>query len=199
MGRHARKPAETGFYHIMARGNNKNKVFHQRQDFIAFLDRLSFCLSESDVSLYHFCLMTNHYHLLLKAYPIEHLSQFVHRLHRFYFHYYRQNFTYFGHLFQGRFKSIPIHSDAQLLECGRYIERNPVRAGLVKHPADWDYSSFNFYVDQRKQKPSWLSLSPAYLGLAYDEEMRATLYEARVIEERAYEAIVDKHLIRGKF
>jgi len=177
----------------MARGNNKRNVFHHPDDFTAFMDRLQLCINES-LETHHFCLMTNHYHLLIKADTAETLSKFMHRLQRLYHHYYRRKHAYFGHLFQGRYKSIVINNESHLLDCGRYIERNPVRAGLVKHPKDWKYSSFRHYACRRSDKPIWLTYSPAFLGLSTDEEERMRLYEKHVAEERAYEAIVDKHL-----
>ena len=145
------------------------------------------------VKIHHYCLMTNHTHLLVWAETLKALSRFMHGIQRSYHHYYRKNYTWFGHLFQGRFRSLPIESEAYLLDCGRYIERNPVRAKMVEDPKDWMYSSYRVYANGWKDE--LVSLSVAYLGLANNDRDRQTLYRNHVEATRPYEEILDKELI----
>lgn len=121
------------------------------------------------------------------------LSQFMHGIQRSYHHYYRKNHTWFGHLFQGRFRSLPIEDEPYLLDCGRYIERNPVRAKMVEDPKDWIYSSYCVYAYGMKDE--LVARSVAYEGLSDNEIERQKIYRQRVEATRPYEEIIDKGLI----
>jgi len=97
-----------------------------------------------------------------------------------YFHYYRKAYGYFGHFWQDRFNSNIIETDPYLLQCGKYIELNPVRAGIVSHPAQYPYSSYRFYAEGRPD--SLITPSPAYLGLTDSAADRQKQYVDFVVD-----------------
>jgi putative transposase len=109
-----------------------------------------------------------------------------------YFHYYKKIYSYFGHLWQDRFKSNIIEADSHLLQCGKYIELNPVRAGIVKHPSEYRFSSYNFYA--KGIPDSLLIQSPAYCGLSDSEESRQQQYVDFVVDRR----IINSELLEKK-
>lgn len=193
MARKPRPASESGYYHLISRGNNKKDLFHEAKDFEQYLLLLIQYASVNEVKLHHYCLMTNHTHLLVHSKLPEVLSRMMHGLQRCYVRYFSHKYQWTGHLFQGRFKSLPIESESYLLECGRYIERNPLRAKLVKDPADWLHSSYQAYAFG-KHIP-YLTCSAAYLNLAAAQTERQRLYRSYLQESRPYEQLIDKSLI----
>lgn len=141
MPRIARQVENGGVYHLLNRGNARQKVFHRDADYLAFEELLRELQQRFSLTLYAYCLMPNHFHLVVKAEQGGDLAPgmqwftttFVRRHHR----YYRSS----GHLWQGRYKSFDIEDDDHLLTVVRYIEGNPVRAGLVGTASDWNWSS----------------------------------------------------------
>ena len=192
MPRNPRPHSETGYYHVIARGNNKKNLFLEPADFEHYLGLLAQYLALSGVKLIHYCLMTNHVHLLLHSEIPEAISKMMHGLQRSYVLFFRKKYGWTGHLFQGRFKSLPIDKESYLLECGRYIERNPVRAKMVETPAEWNYSSYGAYAAGRTIP--YLSYSDAYLGLSNLQHERQALYREYLSQSRPYEGIVDRSL-----
>lgn len=128
-------------YHITSRGNNRQTLFHDSQDFVVFLMMLCSVIRELEWSCFSFCLMTNHYHMVLQT-PEPNLPKGMHKLHCNYSNYYRKRYPFTGKLFEGRYDSRIICDDSYVLEAIRYDLLNPVRAGLVKHPHDWPWSSY---------------------------------------------------------
>ncbi len=193
MARSGRKLSETGLYHVIIRGNNKSRLFHTKDDFNACLGILTTYLQKYPLKIYHYCLMTNHIHFLVWAGEIKLLSSYMHGVQRSYHHYYRKKYTWFGHLFQGRYRSLPIETEAYLMDCGRYIERNPVRAKLVADPKDWPYSSYRVYGYGAEDV--LVTHSVTYKELARDPEDRQKLYREYVESTRPYEEVLDRELI----
>jgi putative transposase len=137
---------EAACYHLMNRGHNRETVFADAADFRYFLDLLGRYRQRFAVRIYHYCLMSNHFHLLVQLPDPERLSALVAGLLRAYVHYFNRRYAFVGHLWQGRFKSPAIEAEPYLLSCGRYIERNPLEAGLVAAPCDYAWSSCRAYV-----------------------------------------------------
>lgn len=158
----------------------------------AYLEQIERYYEPYGVRIFHYCLMHNHVHLLIRAADLSRLSKFMHSVQRGYHHYYRKKYTQFGHLFQGRYKSLPIDDEKYLLECGRYIERNPVAAKIVSKPGEWEYSSYSNYAEGRGV--AWVQLSPAYLGLAPQESDRRGLYKHHVEITRPYDEVLNKQI-----
>lgn len=141
MPRPLRPHAERLVYHVITRGNNRAAVFHQDGDYAAFLDALRDLKLRRPFELYGYCLMPNHVHLLIRVLdaPISRLMQSLLVSHTLRYHKLHRSG---GHLWQGRFKSPVVQDDDHLLTVLRYIEANPLRAGLVGKAADYPWSSF---------------------------------------------------------
>ncbi|MEG6521527.1 REP-associated tyrosine transposase [Desulfotomaculum sp. 1211_IL3151] len=140
MPRRAREKSETGIYHIMIRGANRQEIFHDDEDRLRFLETLGRIKITSEVKVYGWCLMNNHVHLLLEE-ANEDISITMKRLGVSFVWYYNQKYKTTGHLFQDRFKSENVESDKYLLTIIRYIHQNPVKAHLVKRVEQWRWSS----------------------------------------------------------
>ena len=144
----ARKPRieyPGAFFHIIARGDNREDIFHDDEDRENYLKRLGFYLDEGKVTLYCFCLMTNHIHLLVEM-GEQPVSKVLQRLHTWYARYYNRKYERVGHLFQGRYKAMLCDKDSYLSELVRYIHLNPVRAAIAKDPREYLWSSHRAYL-----------------------------------------------------
>lgn len=192
MGRKPRQQSETGFYHVIVRGNNKGRLFHGAEDFEMLRTIANDYLAKHPIQIHHYCLMTNHAHFLIKSDDPLALSKYMHGVQRAYHHYYRKQHVHFGHLFQGRYRSLPIETEGYLLDCGRYIERNPVRAKMVGDSKDWPYSSYGFYAYGKKDALVTESVMYKTLG---EGENRWQLYREYVEVTRPYEELIDKELV----
>ncbi len=145
MARHPRMRSELGLYHVMLRGNNKQVIFEDDEDYRKLQFSMFDCKVETDLSIYAFCIMTNHVHLLIRegTYP---MSNYISRLGAKYVWWYNKKYERCGHLFQGRFRSEPINNTHELFNVLRYIHQNPVKAGLEASVSSYKWSSFNEYV-----------------------------------------------------
>lgn len=132
-------------YHIYNRGNGRYEIFHEDNDYQHFLDLLARYQALFSFALYHWVIMGNHYHLLLEIQEPERISRFMAGLGRAYSHYHHRRYKTSGFLWQGRFKMQAIQKETYLVACGRYIERNPVRAGLASEASEYPFSSARFY------------------------------------------------------
>ncbi|HWB08224.1 MAG TPA: transposase [Pirellulales bacterium] len=136
------RPIEEGLiYHVIDRGNNRQDVFHKEADFEAFLQALGDLKKRKPFELYGYCLLNNHFHLLLRpiAAPISRIMQSLLVSHTQRYH---KHYCSGGHVWQGRFKSPVIQNDEHLLTVLRYIEANPLRAKIVKRAEDYPWSSY---------------------------------------------------------
>jgi len=128
-------------YHITNRGNDKKAVFKDDQDRETFLKILAFVNKRYHWLCHAYCLMDNHYHLLIET-PDGNLSLGMRQLNGVYTQARNKRHNKTGHLFQGRYKAILIQKDTHLLEVCRYVVLNPVRARMVEEPEDWRWSSY---------------------------------------------------------
>ena len=144
MPRTSRRVAESGHYHVMLRGNGKQVIFEDDVDRRAFLDALSRALEDPGLSLLAWCLMTNHVHLLFRD-DSDCLSSAMHALATKYAGHFNSRTGHVGSVFDGRFKSVPIESNAQLVAAVRCIHDNPKKAGICP-AADYPWSSFGEYA-----------------------------------------------------
>lgn len=147
MPRTARLLMDGGAYHVLTRGNNGQALFREDDDYQWYLRMTSACAAEHHLKLFHFALMPNHVHLVLEAPVGSALSKAMLVLNITYAWRYRKRYEYTGHLWQGRFKSLLIDRESYLLECGRYVELNPVRAKMVRDPRDYPWSSYRVYAE----------------------------------------------------
>jgi len=133
MGRPLRIEYHDAFYHITARGNDRQNVFRTNKDRERFLEYLESATERYKAVIHAYCLMDNHYHLLLQT-PEGNLSQIMHHINGAYTNYYNTKRNRAGHLFQGRYKAILVNIDEYAKELSRYIHLNPVRAGMAEKP-----------------------------------------------------------------
>ncbi|MFH1441572.1 MAG: transposase [Candidatus Omnitrophota bacterium] len=132
-------------YHIYSRSNGKIPIFKSREDFIYFKSLLKRYSLRFDLKIYHWVIMSNHYHLLFELEQPKRISKIMAGLSKAYSCYYHKTYFTAGFLWQGRFKLQPVQKDSYLITCGRYIERNPVRAGMVNEAYEYPYSSAGYY------------------------------------------------------
>ena len=144
MPRARRRESGTGVYHIITRGNNKEKIFERDTDKIVFANMLKKKLKDYPVTIYGYCIMINHVHLLLKA-SLSTLAKFMQHLNSTYAELYNAKYDRTGHVFQGRYYSDCIETEEYYWCCLRYIHNNPVRIGLVREPFDYEFSSAQEY------------------------------------------------------
>jgi REP element-mobilizing transposase RayT/DNA-binding CsgD family transcriptional regulator len=140
-------------YHITSRGNEKKAVFKDDQDRENFLNTLQHVNKRYNWLCHAYCLMTNHYHLLIET-PDGNLSLGMRQLNGVYTQLFNKRHKRNGHLFQGRFKGILIQKDSHLLEVCRYVVLNPLRAGMVESPEQWKWSSYRATAGREKPHPS---------------------------------------------
>jgi putative transposase len=159
MPRPPRPQAAGATYHITSRGNRKQHIFHESRDRLRLLQLLEEATLALGWRFHTYCLMTNHYHLLLET-PEADLSRGMHRLNSVYANWFNWRHGYEGHLFERRFGAVVAEGDAHLLELTRYIVLNPVRAGLTRTAGQWSWSSYGAMVGARPQPPflttSWV-------------------------------------------
>ena len=143
------------FYHITARGNERKEIFRTRKDRNRFLDYLESATRRYGAVFHLYCLMPNHYHLLVET-PFANLPRIMLHINGAYTTYFNVKRQRTGHLFQGRYKAILVEKDEYALELSRYIHLNPVRAGLATRPEGYPWSSYRDYIGRRKAAAPWL-------------------------------------------
>lgn len=149
MPRKARKKSESGIYHIMMRGINRQCIFEDEEDYEKFMETIQKYKEKCGYQTYAYCLMGNHVHLLLKI-ECEPLEQVMRRICGSYVYWYNWKYQRIGNLFQDRFKSEAVEDDAYLLIVQRYIHQNPLKAGVTKKIDQYNWSSFNEYINKAK-------------------------------------------------
>lgn len=170
------------FYHITSRGNERKEIFKSKGDRTKFLSYLESASERYDAVVQAYCLMDNHYHLLLET-PRSNLSQILHHINGAYTTYFNVKRSRSGHLFQGRFKAILVEKDEYCQELSRYIHLNPVRARVAMIPEEYAWSSYRFFIGL-KGNPSWLK-NDSILGY-FDRDLK--------IAQRLYRNFVEKSL-----
>ncbi|MDY0122909.1 transposase [Sulfurimonas sp.] len=157
---------EAGCYHIINRGVERRSIYLEPKDYEFFLDLLLKLTKEYEIIMHAFCLMTNHYHLLLET-KQNNLSKAIQFLNDKYAKYFNKKYTRNGHLWQGRYKSYPLFDDAHFWIVAKYIERNPVKASMVKQVDLYKYQSFF----QWKYKHNYFELlnNSMIFEMTYDE------------------------------
>jgi REP element-mobilizing transposase RayT len=142
------------FYHVTSRGNERKAVFKGKRDREKFLEYLESASRRYDALIHAYCLMDNHYHLLLET-PSGNLPQIMRHINGAYTTYFNVKRNRAGHLFQGRYKSILVDIDEYAKELSRYIHLNPVRAKMVEIPEEYEWSSYRQYIGRQKSA-KWL-------------------------------------------
>lgn len=181
MARPLRVEYEGAFYHVINRGNAGEDLFISRYDREKFLSYLEKAVERYGIRIHTYCLMTNHYHLLVET-PLANLSSAMKWINVSYASYFNRKRNRTGHLFQGRFKSILVQADAYLKQLSRYIHLNPVRAKMVEEPGAYEWSSYPVFIGKVKS-PVWLE-TDWLLGL-FGKKRKATSRIYRDFVEKA--------------
>ena len=149
MGSKARTWYPNSAYHITTRGNRRSDIFKDGEDFEVYLKMLEEALDfyNNEFELICYCLMDNHVHLVIYT-KEKHLKYFISRVNSIYAKYFNKKHNYIGHLYQDRYFSEVIESDAQMLETSRYVHLNPFRAGMVEKPEEYKWSSYSMYIGE---------------------------------------------------
>ncbi len=151
MSRKPRIEFEGAFYHVITRGNQRQGIFKDREDYLRYLEILNDYKSRYKYFLYAYVLMNNHVHLLVETQQIP-LSRILQGINQRYTMYFNKRYKTVGHLFQGRYKAILCDRDEYLLSLVKYIHLNPVRVGVVKSPDEYPWSSHRFYAEKKEEK-----------------------------------------------
>src|SRR5262245_38855214 len=198
MGRLPRQVDDGLVYHALNRGNNRADVFADDADHEAFLEALAKTQVRYPFHLFGYCLMTNHFHLLLRPKPRQSISRILQSLTIAHTWRYHKRHRTSGHVWQGRFKSPVIQDDAHLLVVLRYIEANPLRARLVADPADYRWSSFQQHGAGRDDPllsgfPEWEEL-----GRTEPERRKRWRAQVRAVQDESELATVRGSLRSGR-
>lgn len=145
MVRALREKSDTGIYHVMMRGINKQNIFEDDEDRSKFLEILKHFKCNSKYELYGYCLMGNHIHILIKEIE-DSISDAIRRISATYVLWYNNKYGRIGHLFQGRFKSEPVDNDIYFIMVLRYIHQNPLKARMVSSLAKSEWTSYHDYI-----------------------------------------------------
>ncbi len=133
--------------HVIQRGNNRQKLFSQITDYQVYLDWLKEAAQSHGCAIHAYVLMTNHVHFLVTPTHEDSLPKTFQSLGRRYVQYFNKTYERTGTLWEGRYRATLIESEAYLLTCCRYIELNPVRAGMVRHPREYRWSSYQYHAE----------------------------------------------------
>lgn len=180
MARPLRIEYSGAFYHIIQRGIEKREIFTTDSDRERFLSYLEELIIRYHVKIHTYCLMDNHYHLLIET-PEANLIKAMHTLNTSYTVYFNRRSKRNGHLFQGRYKSILVQADEYLHHLSRYIHLNPVRANQVRDPGDYIWSSYRFFISEGKI-PSWLTTDFILSYFDKDAKKAKRLYKDFVLK-----------------
>lgn len=176
MPRHPRRFLPGVPVHLIQRGNDRKACFFTDRDYVVYLDKLRESCKIHGVAIHSFVLMTNHVHLLCTPERSESLSKMMQGLGRYYVRYVNSTYRRTGTLWEGRFKASLVSTERYLLTVSRYIELNPMRARMIKHPAEYLWSSYRHNAMGKQIK--LITPHPIYLGLGNDSHERQFRYRA---------------------
>jgi REP element-mobilizing transposase RayT len=193
MARPLRVEYPGAFYHVINRGHRQEPIVLDNRDRERFLSDLERMAGQFHVLIHGYCLMTNHYHLILET-PNGNLSRAVQWLNVSYATYYNRRHQWVGHLFQGRFKAVLVDAGTYLEALSRYIHLNPVRAGLASRAWEYPWSSCRHFV-KAENVPPWLEVNRILGGFGRTGAVARRRYAAYLSEPEATNPLDD--VIRG--
>ncbi|GKX29802.1 hypothetical protein SH1V18_22820 [Vallitalea longa] len=203
MARKKRERSKSGIYHIMLRGIDKRNIFMDDEDRDRFLQTLLKAKQVGGFSLYAYCLMDNHVHLLIKE--NEEIGNSIKRITVSYVQWHNNKYGRTGHLFENRYKSEVVESENYLLMVARYIHQNPVKANMTNSPAEYIWSSYHKYIDRlygdkvkldtnnilnhfhdKEKFEAYMTRSNSDECLEYDQKIKFTDYELKEHIQKRY-------------
>ncbi|MFC5472950.1 transposase [Paraherbaspirillum soli] len=173
-------------HHLIQRGIDRQAIFRETEDYSAFLAWLKDGAKQYKVQIHAYVLMTNHIHLLATPADAQGLARVMQWVGRYYVPYFNQKYGRVGTLWQGRYKATVIDTERYFMLCSRYIELNPVRAGLVAAPGEYPWSSYLHHVGIRPD------------GLIVDHPLYWALGNTPFDREAAYKAMAEQALTSGE-
>jgi len=195
MTRPLRLEYEGALYHITSRGNTRESIFLDDKDRVRFLVLLSDAVKRYGWTCHAYCLMSNHYHLLIET-PDANLSRGMQFLNGVYTQWFNRQHKRVGHLLQGRFKGILVEKESHLLELARYIVLNPVRAKMVRSVRDWPWSSYRATSGQ-VDVPDFLTID--WILSQFDSDRGPAIYAYRKFVRQGRGIDVWEELRAGAF
>lgn len=169
-------------HHIVQRGHNREAVFASAADYRAYLETLAEFREALSLKVYGYCLMTNHVHLIVDpGHDAEAVSVLMNRLAARHTRRVNGMTGRTGTAWEGRFKCSPIGSDRYLMACARYVDLNPVRAGIVRNPQDYRWSSYRAKIGL--VECDWLDADPGFTALSDTLQRRRERYREFVLQE----------------
>lgn len=169
--RKARERCDSGVYHVILRGINRQDIFCDDDDFQRFLETLGQTKIDNQYAVYAYCLMSNHVHLLIRE-NTDKISRIMSRIGSSYAWWYNRKYERSGHVFQGRYGSECVEDDVYLLTVMRYIHNNPVKAGIVREPGKYRWSSIHAYYGGEECLNS-LTETGLIFGMIHPEQHKA--------------------------
>lgn len=184
----ARKKREwypKAIYHLMERGIRRQEIFIDEMDYQAFFAITKSALKKNRCTLHAYCMMTNHFHMLLETDDIE-IGKFMKQLASGYAIYFNRKYSYKGHLFEGRYKGCLVKDDAYFLQTSRYIHLNPVKAKMTEYPEDYPWSSYRTMIGIADDCMTETSRTIKYFGrngvIGYREFIEETGHKYQIQE-----------------
>ena len=196
MVRVARDRCESGIYHIVLRGINRQDIFYDDGDMLRFLETVEMKKTDKQFEIYAYCMMTNHIHLLIRE-TGDTVSRIMSRVGTSYAKWYNQKYMRSGHLFQGRYGSECVEDDKYLLAVIRYIHNNPVKAGLVNEPEAYRWSSIHAYYGN-KEYPNGLTETGFVLGTIHSRREEAIRAFVEFMKQDNKDKCLDEAIIHRK-
>jgi putative transposase len=174
MARQRRYFGKNVAHHLIQRGNNRAAIFREPGDYARYLLLLERASSACGVAVHAFVFMTNHLHLIATPDTERSIPTMMRKLGARYVPYYNRRYERTGTLWEGRYKSFPIDTERYLLMCVRYVEMNPVRAGIVERPEQYQWSSYRTHA--WGVKSSFIQVHPVMMTLGRDDAERHMTY-----------------------
>ncbi len=183
MGRDARV-CQTGLtYHVINRGNNREVIFVEQEDYTHYLNTVQRYKKKYGFKLFAFCLMTNHVHMLIKVEGDVSISRIMQSITIAHTRFYNYKYQRSGHVWQGRFMSPIVSEDDHLLTVMRYIEQNPLRARMVKDVGEYRWSSYLLNVREQESKMIDREVNLVFNRLGVDVKARIKRYREGMQED----------------
>lgn len=200
MSRPLRVEYPGAYYHVMSHGNGRQWIVKEKQDFLTFRRFIGEITEKYNLKIYSFVLMRNHYHLLIETLD-DNLSQAMAMLNRNYAKYLNRRNKRYGSIFKPRFKAIVIQEEEYYLVLGKYIHRNPLRAGLVEKVEDYPWSSYPYIIGKLKDKEisRYLDIGATLVRFGRKKKEAILRYKEFVEEEFAEEKAIKKGIRLGNW
>ena len=165
-------------YHVTSRGNRRGEIFRDDSDRHTWLSILATVCEQFNFVVHAYCQMTNHYHIVVETVDGD-LARGLRQLNGTYSQSFNRRHGLVGHVFQGRYKAILVQKESYLLELARYVVLNPVRAGLVRAPLDWPWSSYRYFM-LPSASPRWLETDWLLSHFGQDPQVARSAYDTFV-------------------